>query len=67
MPDVKIPPDKAKALIQTLLKAQGGLAAMAAGNVPAIVDNWTSKGVSLYIESDSPLGRALIQQGVIKP
>lgn len=65
--DVKIEPAAAKKIICALLKQQGGLAALATGQVSGIVDHWSMQGVSLYIDSSSPLGRALVNQGVIKP
>jgi len=60
---IEVPPETAKKFVAAMLRAKGGLTALAAGNVPAIVDEWTANGVGLTIDSDSPLAESLYRRG----
>lgn len=63
--DIKIPPDKAKVIVRDILKEKGPPASWAVGSVPGIIDEWTIKGVHLYIDSESELYKALIKHGFL--
>jgi len=64
MPEIFVPAEQAKPIIATLIREQGGLAAMAVGSVPSIVDKWKEQGVlGLTVNADSVLGRRLIKAG----
>lgn len=64
MPEIFVPAEQAKPIISALIKEQGGLAALAVGQVPSIVNKWKSEGVlGITVDADSKLGKRLIAAG----